>query len=98
MRNTDDRAFHHALDRVDLVLHFLRIDVVAARDHEILAAADDVHIAARIDPAEIARDEEPVRSELGLGLFPANSRGRHWGPGPRSCRSRRWAAACRFQD
>src|SRR5699024_4860860 len=49
---------------VDHLLDFLRVDVVAARDHEILGAPDDADIAARIDRAEIAGDEKSVRAEL----------------------------------
>ena len=35
----DSRGFVHAGNRVDLLLDFLRVDVVAAADHQILAAA-----------------------------------------------------------
>src|SRR6516225_4200506 len=69
MRYADDRALHHARKPVDLALHLLGIDVVAAADDEILAAAQDMDIAALIDLAEIAGDEEAVGTELGRGLL-----------------------------
>ena len=46
MRHADDGALDDAGDRVDLALDLLRIDVVAAGDDEVLAAADDVDVAA----------------------------------------------------
>ena len=51
----------HAGDGVDLALDLLRIDVVAAGDDQVLAAADDVDVAALVDLAEVAGDEEAVR-------------------------------------
>ncbi len=54
----NDGAFQHARQSVDLAFHFLRIDVEAAGDDEILAAPDDVDIATGVDLAEIAGDEE----------------------------------------
>src|SRR5690606_545050 len=69
MRNADDRAFHHARDLVDLGLHLLRVDVVAARDDEILAAPDDMDIAAPVYLAEVTGDEEAVVAKLRTGLF-----------------------------
>ena len=56
-------------DRVDLVLDFLRVDVEAAGDDEVLAPADDVDIAVVVDLAEVAGDEVAVVAELGLRLF-----------------------------
>jgi hypothetical protein len=41
MRQPDDGAFGDAGDLVDLVLDLLRIDIVAAGDDQVLAAADD---------------------------------------------------------
>ena len=58
--------FDHARHGVDLALDFLRVDVEAAGDHEILAAAENVHIALVVDLAEIAGDEEAVVAEFGL--------------------------------
>ena len=61
MRHADDGALDDAGERVDLALDLLRIDVVAAGDDEVLAAPDDVDVAARVDLAEVAGDEEAVR-------------------------------------
>src|SRR6185437_16198389 len=69
MRHADHGGFDHAGHGVDLALDFLRIDVEAARNHEILAAADDVDIALAVDLAEIAGDEEAVVAEFRLGLL-----------------------------
>ena len=65
MGDADDGAFNHARHGVDLGLDLFRIDVEAAGDDEILAAPDDVDVAALVDLAEIAGDEEPVRAEFG---------------------------------
>ena len=51
VRHADDRALDDAGKRVDLALDFLGIDVEAAGDDEVLAAPDDVDIAARVDLA-----------------------------------------------
>src|SRR5690606_31913512 len=69
VRHAEDGALDDAGHGVDLALHFLRIDVVAAGDDEVLAAADDVDIAALVDLAEVTGDEEAVVAELGLGLL-----------------------------
>ena len=69
MRQADDGGFHHAVDTVDLALDFLRIDIEAAGDDEVLAAADDRYIAIGIDAAEIAGDEEAVGPEFGFRLL-----------------------------
>ena len=55
MRDAEDRALEHALDRVDLGLDLLRIDVEAAGDDEILGAADDVDVAVGVDTARDRR-------------------------------------------
>ena len=68
MRNADNSALRHAWDRVDLGLDFLRVDVEAAGDDEILATADDVQIAARVELAEVAGDEEAIGTEFGRGF------------------------------
>ncbi len=47
MRHADDGALDHAGHRVDLGLDLLRIDVEAAGDDQVLAAPDDVDVAAR---------------------------------------------------
>ena len=67
--DADHGRLDHAGQRIDLGFHFLRVDVVAARDHQILAAANDMHITKRIDLAEIAGDEETVGAEFGGGLL-----------------------------
>src|SRR5206468_12434690 len=69
MRHADHGGFDHARHGVDLALDFLRVDVEAAGDHQILAAAENVHIALVVDLAEIAGDEKAVVAEFGLGLL-----------------------------
>src|SRR6201996_7989906 len=49
MRHADHGRFHHARHGVDLALDLLRIDVEAARDHQVLAASEDVDIALVVD-------------------------------------------------
>ena len=53
MWHADDGAFNNAGHAVDLGLHFLRVDVVAAGNHEILAATDDVDVTPLIELADI---------------------------------------------
>ncbi|MEI2776032.1 MAG: hypothetical protein V9G19_08685 [Tetrasphaera sp.] len=60
VRHADDGGFQHAGNRVDLGLNLFGIDVVAAGDDQILAAPDDVDIAALVDTAQVAGDEEAV--------------------------------------
>src|SRR4029079_18960058 len=69
MRHADHGGFDHTRHGVDLALDFLRVDVEAARDHEILAAAEDVPVALGIDLAEVAGDEEAVVTEFGFCLL-----------------------------
>src|ERR1700682_6824127 len=69
MRHADHGGFDHARHGVNLAFDFLRIHIEAAGDHEILAAAENVHVAVTVDLAEIAGDEEAVVAEFGLGLF-----------------------------
>src|SRR5579871_6964978 len=69
MRQADHGRFDHAFDRIDLGLDLLRIDVIAAGNHEILGAAGDVHIAALVDHADVAGDEEAIVAEFGFGFF-----------------------------
>src|SRR6201999_467131 len=69
MRYADYSGFDHAGHGVDLALDFLRVDVEAAGDHEILAAAENMHVILGVDLAEVARDEEAVVADLGFGLF-----------------------------
>lgn len=68
MRHTDHSALNHTVDLVDLAFDLLRIDVVSTRNHQVLAAADDVDIAVPVDLAEIAADEETVGGEFGRGF------------------------------
>src|SRR5262245_20009349 len=49
MGYADHGGFDHAGHGVDLAFDFLRIDVEATGDHQILAAADDVDIALVVD-------------------------------------------------
>src|SRR4051812_35931981 len=65
MRHPDHRALDHARDQVDLGLDLLRVHVEAARDDQVLAAPNDVHVALLVDFAEVAGDEEPIRPLLG---------------------------------
>src|SRR5207248_11699920 len=69
MRHANHGGFDYAGHGVDLALDFLRVDVEAAGDHQILAAAENVHIALVVDLAEIAGDEKAVVAEFGLGLL-----------------------------
>src|ERR1700686_1089169 len=69
MRDTDPRAFEHALNRIDLAFDLFRIDVEAAGDHEILGPADDVDVAVAIDAGQIAGDEEAIGVEFLRRLF-----------------------------
>src|SRR5262249_30226120 len=69
MRNADHGGFDHARHGVDLALDFLRIDVEAAGDHEVLAAAEDMDVALVVDLAEVAGDEEAIGPEFRLGLL-----------------------------
>src|SRR5690606_1633093 len=69
VRQTDHRALDDAGQRVDLGLHLLRIDVEAAGDDQVLAAADDVDVAVGVDHAQVAGDEVAVGAELGGGLL-----------------------------
>ena len=48
-----------------------RVDVVAAADHEVLAAVDDEEKAVLIDVSEVSGVEPAVAEGLGGGLFPA---------------------------
>ncbi|ESW78022.1 hypothetical protein X773_21810 [Mesorhizobium sp. LSJC285A00] len=41
MGNADDRTLGDVVELIDLTLDFLRVDIIAAGDHEVLAAADD---------------------------------------------------------
>ena len=54
---------------VDLTLDLHRIDVVTARDHHVLGAAHEMNVAVRVDPTEIASNEEAVRPEFLCSLF-----------------------------
>src|SRR5882757_7631407 len=69
VRHADHRGFDHARHGIDLALDFLGVDVEAARYHQILAAAEDMHITVGVDLAEIAGDEEAIVAEFGPRLF-----------------------------
>ena len=71
--SADHRALDDAGERVDLALDLLRIDVEAAGDDEVLGAPDDVDVAARVDLAEIAGDEEAVGGGTRPRSFPASA-------------------------
>jgi hypothetical protein len=61
------------VERVDRHLDFLRIDVEAAGDDQILAPTDDAQIAVLVELAEVAGDEEAVRAETPARSFPASA-------------------------
>src|ERR1700730_6033271 len=69
VRHADHGGFDHARHGVDLALDFLGIDIEAAGNHEILAAAENVHITLVVDLAEIAGDEEAVVAEFRFCLL-----------------------------
>jgi hypothetical protein len=69
MGKADHGAFHDAGNVVDQAFDLFGIDVIAARDHQILVAPDDAQIAVIADLAQIAGDEEPVLAEFRGGLF-----------------------------
>src|SRR5258708_9798454 len=69
MRHADHGGFDHARHGLDLRFQFLRINIEAAGDHEILAAADDMHVTFGVDLADIAGDQETVVAKFGFCLF-----------------------------
>src|SRR5262249_35092612 len=71
MRQADHRAFNDAGQGVDRGFDLAWIDVEAAADNEVLGAPDDVEIAVRIDPAEIAGDKISIVAEFLRGFFGA---------------------------
>src|SRR3990167_9977899 len=64
VRHADQGAFGHAGHVVDVALDLCRIDVVAAADDEVFAAAYDVDVAALIDLAHVTGLEVAVFGEL----------------------------------
>ena len=69
VRHADDRRFGDAGDAVEHAFDFLGIDVEAARYDQILRAADDVDVAARVDHADVAGLEESVGAKRFGGLL-----------------------------
>ena len=69
MRHANDRAFCHARQLIDVALNLGRVDVVAAADDQVFAAAHDRHIAGRVYATDIAGLEEAVSAELFCGFF-----------------------------
>src|ERR1700688_3363240 len=69
MRDTENSAFEHALDRVDLSLDLLRIHIEAARNHQILGPPDDVDVATVVNMRQVAGDEIPIGAKLLLRLL-----------------------------
>ena len=49
--------------------HFLGIDVVAAADHQVFGAADDVHVAIAVDASHIAGLKPSIRGKLAARLL-----------------------------
>src|SRR4029077_11578304 len=64
VRYAEHRALQHTGQGIELELHFLRIDVEAAADHQILDPTDDMNVAVAIDSSEIAALETAVRGEF----------------------------------
>src|SRR4030088_2287784 len=69
MRNTEHGALEYAGERVQFHLDFLRIDVVASADYQILGAAHDVHVTVAIDAAEVTRLEPAIGGEFAPGFL-----------------------------
>ena len=69
MGQADHGGFQHAGGLVQQHLDLDRIDVEPARDHQILGAADDMHIAIIIDPAQITGDKPAIRAQVLGRLF-----------------------------
>ena len=69
MRQADHGRFDDTGHGVDHVLDFLRIDVEAAGDDQVLGAADDGDVAVGIAPAHVAGLEPAVGGEFLGGLF-----------------------------
>ncbi len=67
--NADHRAFDHAGQRVDRLLHLLRIDVEPAADDEVLRPPDDGDVPVRGDAGDVAGDEEPVLGRNSSAVF-----------------------------
>jgi hypothetical protein len=55
VRHPDHRALGHAGHVVDVALDLGRVDVVAAADDQVLAAADDGDVAALVRPCRRRR-------------------------------------------
>ena len=73
MRQADDGTFQHAGLLVQHQLDFLRVDVIAPRDDQILLAANDADVTVSADLTDISGDEEPVFAQFlagFLGHFP----------------------------
>ena len=64
MRHADHGTFQHAVLRIQQQLQLFGVDVVAARDDQILAAPHDCYIAVRVLHPQIASDEKPVCTQL----------------------------------
>ena len=69
MRRADDRGFADSGQRVEEQFNFLGIDIVPARDNQILAAPNDLNLAIPVDEGQITRDKEPVLAQFFAGLF-----------------------------
>src|SRR5690606_37519130 len=68
VRHADHGALRHAGHVVEVAFDFGRVDVVAAADDQVLAAAHDGDVAALVDLADIARPEPAVGGEFLLRL------------------------------
>ena len=64
VRRADHRRFRYSRYFIEPVLDFLRVDVEAAGDDQVLAAADQGHPALAVDAREVAGDEEAVVAHL----------------------------------
>jgi hypothetical protein len=69
VRHADDRALGDAGQVVERGLDLGRVDVEAAADDQVLAAADDRDVAARVDLADVAGAKPAAVGELVLRLL-----------------------------
>ena len=69
MRQPYDGAFQHVRVVIQGQLYLNRINVEPARDHQILGAPHDLHIAVGIDLPQIAGDKPAIGPQFFAGFF-----------------------------
>ena len=93
----DLAADHGGLDHAGMVvqrgLDLGRINVETAADDQLARAARDVQVSIRVEPAQVAGAEEPVRIEGGGGRLGACRRCRGRGDARRGAHARGCCAA-----